>query len=302
MSEYRVLLTGASGFIGRHVLPCLLSRGYSVHATSRAPLHDTPREVEWHCSDLLIPGAPMALIRWVRPTHLLHLGWTAMPGAFWTAPDNVAWVAASLELYRAFAAAEGRRALFVGSCAEYDWSYDWLEEQATPCNASTLYGAAKDALHRVLAHAAPKDGVSLAWGRIFSVYGPYEAKERLVPSVVLPLLAGEVAPCGDGIVERDFMHVEDLAAALAAILSSDWQGPVNLASGQCQPLRVIIDLIANQIGRPDLVRIGARPPRKDEPLRLAAATTTLRDRVGFTPRYDLTNGLAATIAWWNSRL
>ena len=140
-------------------------------------------------------------------------------------------------------------------------AHDWLDELATPCNPATLSGATKDALYRVLRVAAAQDGVSLAWGRLFSVYGPYEAKRRLVPSVTWPLLRGEPAACGSGMVERDFLHVEDAAEALAAILDSGYEGPVNIASGLCLPLRDIIGMIAEQIGRSDLTRLGARPAR-----------------------------------------
>jgi nucleoside-diphosphate-sugar epimerase len=302
MTEHRrVLVTGASGFIGRHVLPGLVSRGYVVHAVGRAPVAERPNEVDWHAANLLAPGAMGALVQAIRPSHLLHLAWNATPGAFWTSPDNIDWVAASLELYRGFAAVGGQRAVFVGTCAEYDWSHAWLDEQTTPCNPGTLYGAAKDALHRVLRHAAAQDGVSLAWGRVFSVYGPYEAEPRLVPSIVLPLLRGEPAACGDGVVERDFMHVVDVAEALAMMLDCTYVGPVNLASGVCLPLRKIIGIIADQIGRPDLIRLGARPSQPNEPHRLAAATAILRERIGFAPRHGLVDGLAATIAWWRAR-
>ena len=302
MEQRRVLVTGASGFIGRHVLCDLVSCGYAVHATGRTVLADPSRAVQWHAADLLFPGAAEALIREVRPSHLLHLAWTATPGAFWTAPENLDWVAASITLYRAFVAAGGRRAVLAGTCAEYDWSDPLLDEQTTPCAPGTLYGAAKDALHRVLRQAAADDGVALAWGRVFWLYGPHEARARLVPSVVLPLLRGEPALCGDGTAERDFMHVADVARALTMTLDSDYAGPVNLASGICVPVGDIIGLIAERIGRRDLVRLGARASRPDEPRRLAAAVTILRDRIGFVPRHDLAEGLEATIAWWRDRL
>ncbi len=283
----RVLVTGGGGFIGRHAVPLLRARGFEVLAPSHAE------------ADLLAPGVAAALVARLRPTHLLHLAWNATPGRFWTAPDNLDWVAASLALHRAFAAAGGRRAVCAGTCAEYDWSHAELDEATTPCTPATLYGTAKDALRRLL--MASPEGVSLAWGRVFFLYGPGEAPGRLVSDVVTALLAGQEARCGEGLVQRDFMHVADVAGALVALLASDVTGPVNIASGECLPLRRVIDEAARQIGRPDLLRYGARPSPPGEPTRLAAATRRLREEVGFTPRFPLDAGLADTIAWWRGR-
>jgi nucleoside-diphosphate-sugar epimerase len=282
----RVLVTGANGFIGCHVVPLLRSRGFEVHAIGRSQ------------ADLLIPGIPAALIERIKPTHLLHLAWNAVPGRFWLAPDNLNWVAASLLLHRAFAAAGGKRAVYVGTCAEYDWSSSLLDETETACTPATLYGIAKDSLRRLL-QASP-EGVQLAWGRVFFLYGPHEAPTRLIPDVITSLLAGREAMCGDGLVERDFLHVADVAAALVALLQSDVIGPVNIASGVCLPLRDVIIRIAEQIGRPDLVRLGMRRTPLPEPHRLAAAVRRLTDEVGFRPAFSLDEGLAETIAWWRN--
>lgn len=279
----RVLVTGGGGFIGRQALHSLHERGFEVHAPGRSQL------------DLLRPGAAAAEVMRIRPTHLLHLAWNATPGRFWTAEDNLDWVAASLQLFRAFAAAGGRRAVVAGSCAEYDWSAELLDEVATPSRPATVYGIAKDALHRLIA-AAPSN-VEVGWARVFFLYGPHEAPGRLVPDVIDALLAGREIACGDGAAERDFMHVEDVAGALVAFLDSAVTGPVNIASGCCRSLRSVIEEIAAQIGRPELVRYGARPTPPGEPRRLEAATSRLRGEVGFAPRRDLREGLAETIAW-----
>jgi nucleoside-diphosphate-sugar epimerase len=136
---------------------------------------------------------------------------------------------------------------------------------------------------------------------VFFLYGPYELAGRLVPDVIGALLSGQEARCGDGLVQRDFMHVADVAAGLVALLVSDVTGTVNIASGECVPLRQVIDEIALQIGRPDLLRYGARSSPANEPDRLAAATRRLREDVGFTPCFGLAEGLADTIRWWRSR-
>ena len=294
----RVLVTGASGFVGRHTLAPLLAQGFEVHAACRHRIDGGPPEVIWHTADLLDHRAASALVDRVRPSHLLHLAWTVTPGLFWRAAANLDWVAASLLLYRAFAEAGGRRLVVTGTCAEYDWDHALLDEASTPCRPSTLYGVAKHALHQVLDAAARQDGLSLGWGRLFFMYGPHEAPGRLVPDVTLSLLRGQPALCGDGKAERDFMAIEDVAAALVAVLASDHHGAVNIASGRCVPLSEVILGIADVIGRRDLVRLGARPPAPHDPARLAASTVVLHDRIGFRSCRGLLNGLAATVDWW----
>src|SRR6266566_6416242 len=106
----RVLLTGATGFIGTHAINALLLRGHEVHAVARRA---QPRRegVAWHVADLLKPETPERLVRQARASHLLHLAWYAVPGAFWNAPENERWLDATLRLLRAFGEAGGRRAV-----------------------------------------------------------------------------------------------------------------------------------------------------------------------------------------------
>ncbi|WP_114859415.1 NAD-dependent epimerase/dehydratase family protein [Azospirillum brasilense] len=298
----RVLVTGGGGFIGRHALPDLVARGWEVHAAGRSPLpSEMAAGVVFHLCDLLAEGDAARVVETVRPTHLLHLAWNAVPGRFWTAPDNLDWVAASLRLYRAFAACGGKRAVLAGTCAEYDWSHAELSEATTPLAPHTLYGQAKNAFRTLAEGTAGALGVEVAWGRIFFLYGPHEAPSRFVPDVITSLLKGEPALCSHGRQERDFMHVADVARAFVALLESNHTGPVNIASGTALPLSTVVDVIARLIGRPDLVRLGARPAPAGDPPRLAAAVGVLRDQVGFHPRFDLESGLRDAVEWWRPR-
>src|SRR5229473_1316941 len=96
----RVLVTGARGFIGRRCLPRLAALGFETHAVSSAPIEGDG--ATWHRCDLLDGAACEALVRRLRPTHLLHLAWIAQPGIFWTSPLNMAWLAAGVRLVDAF--------------------------------------------------------------------------------------------------------------------------------------------------------------------------------------------------------
>lgn len=297
-----VLVTGASGFIGRHALAPLIAAGHEVHAVStRPPAAGAPRDVTWHRADLL--AEPDALVSELAPQRLLHLAWYAEHGRFWSSLENLRWVEASVALTRAFAAAGGERAVLAGSCAEYEWGLPGpCVEGATPLRPGTLYGVAKNATRELLETAAPELGVELAWGRVFFLYGPDEDERRLVASVASALARGERAATSAGTQRRDFMYVSDVGAAFAALVDSSVRGPVNVASGEGRPLREMIEAIGAAAGRPELLDVGALPPRAGDPEELVADVTRLRDEVGFRPRVGLEQGLTETVSWWQARV
>ncbi len=284
----RVLVTGATGFIGRHVEGALRERGHEAVAVSRANGHD-----------LLEPGAAERVIAEAEPTHLLHLAWFAEHGAFWTSPENLRWVEASLALLRAF---RGERAVLAGTCAEYDWAHGFCSEGVTPLAPATLYGAAKHALHTVAAKHAEQAGFELAHGRIFFVHGPHEDPRRLVASVARALTRGEEAPTSEGTQRRDFLHAADLADAFAALVGARGvTGAVNVASGEPTTVREVVDEVARAAGRPELLRVGAVPMRPDDPPLLVADVRRLRDEVGWAPSRTLRAGIEETVSWWKEQ-
>lgn len=296
----RVLVTGASGFIGVPALAALAMGRSEIHALTTRPSPPPIPGVHWHRGDLADGPAIERLIAELAPQRLVHLAWYVEHGRFWEAPENLLWVEQSLHLVRSFARAGGRRAVLLGTCAEYDWaSADRpMREAGSPIAPSTLYGVAKDALRRLCCSFAAREGFELAWGRLFFPYGPRDDHRRLIPSVIRSLLAGEPVKTTAGTQQRDFIHVADVGRAIALLLDSAATGPVNIASGQSTAVADVVDRLAAAIGRPELVLRGELPERANEPALLVADIERLREEVGFVPAFSLAEGLLDTIQWW----
>jgi nucleoside-diphosphate-sugar epimerase len=231
LARRRVLLTGATGFVGFHCIAPLLRRGFEVIATFNTSPPPPIDGVRWLSADLLSAGAAESVVREAKASHLLHLAWFVEPGKLISHPDNLAWSAASIDLLKRFHHGGGERCVMGGSCYEYDWRYGYCNEQLTPRQPDTLYGACKHGLAEILLGYCASAGLSGAWGRMFFLYGPRENPRRLVPAVIQSLLKGEPALSSHGQQVRDYAHVQDVADGLVALLDSPARGAYNIATG-----------------------------------------------------------------------
>ncbi len=291
----RVLVTGATGFIGRHVLRQLAARGDEVIALSRATRAGGARAgITWAIGDVLDPASIAPVIDQHRPTHLLHLAWITDPGVYWTSADNQRWMEGSLALCERFAAGGGARIVGAGSCAEYDWSVGTCSEGDAP-RPSTPYGQAKDALRAALGDLAARSACSHAWGRVFFLYGPGEPDGRFVPSLAMPLLRGESAVCRQPTLVRDWLYVDDVAAAFVALLDAPINGALNISSGCGTPLGAFARLIADATGSAERLQFGDEPPAPGEPVSIVGPSTRLAPY--WRPAISLTEGVARSVAW-----
>jgi nucleoside-diphosphate-sugar epimerase len=286
----RVLVTGATGFIGQHMPALLRARGFETHITARGTLPETAG-ITAHGVDLMRQDEAQRLIKDIRPDIIIHTAWYVAHGRFWTAPENIDWLEASTALAAYAAEAGTRRFVGLGTCAEYateagDDAYPWPETRRIA--PATPYGEAKAALARRLNEMAEgRARFSFAWARLFHLFGPGENPARLVPSIMLALREGREAQCASGRPVRDFISTQNAAAAITALATSATTGPVNIASGAPISIAAMARLIAEIAGRPYLLRLGALPDRPNEPPYMVAHTGRLRREVGFTGRVSL---------------
>lgn len=298
----RLLITGATGFIGRHCLELLLiEKKFEIHAVSSEEQVGGGQDVNWHQTDLLDSSKVLRLLEKVKPSYLLHFAWYTEPGMYWTSAENLRWIEASLVLIRAFVIHGGQRVVVAGTCAEYDWKCGYCSENITPLLPTTLYGICKNSLQMVLAGFSEQLGLSSAWGRIFFPYGPYDYPSKLVSSVIRSLLQGKPAPCSHGNQIRDYLYVQDVAEAFIRVLESDLQGPVNIASGHPVTIKEIVYKIAEKLNRRDLIRLGDLPVSPDDPDLLVGNVSRLTNEVGWRQKYDLDYGVDETIIYWNNQ-
>ncbi|TXS96689.1 NAD(P)-dependent oxidoreductase [Parahaliea maris] len=288
----RVIVTGAGGLIGRHLLPRLLSTSCEVYATCRPGRQlGAPESVRPLYYDLLDLKRHDALFRNIKPDCLIHLAWCTTPGVYWSTKENISWLNATLSLVEKFSEAGGSRVLVAGTCAEYLWSSEEYTEGKTTLAPSTLYGAAKLATWQLLQPICREANIKLIWGRIFFPYGPGEHSTRLIPSVLDAMLSGDPVRCTHGRQLRDFIHADDVASAMAHLITTDIpDGAYNLSSGVPTSIRDIVDMCQKLTHSNSKTLYGVLPVSPDDPPKLVGANEKLI-ATGWNPKWNLQNGL-----------
>lgn len=274
----RILITGAGGFIGKHVASMLKNRG-EVFLCGR----DT--------CNMLDTAALSTLVNQLRPTHCLHLAWDTR-GDYAESTENLAWLHAGMHFIRAFYAMGGQRFVGVGTCFEYTPGGTPLREADSPTAPLTRYGESKLLLGKFLASHANSTGRSWAWCRPFYLTGPWEAAHRLVPSACRALLQGKDFFTAAYDRELDYLDVRDAAGALATVLESDYCGTVNIGSGRGTRICDLLNLLAGMINTGATIR-----KKKDstEKHPIIADISILQHEINFAPRFLMQETLTACI-------
>lgn len=297
------LVTGASGFVGANLARHLLEDGADVVAVVRPDanrwrLEALADQLEVEEVDLRDgPGVDAMLVR-RRPEVVFHL---AAHGAYsWQLDSeailttNIIGTAALLEASRR---AGVRRFVNAGSSSEYGFQ-DHAPDEHEPLAPNSTYAVAKAAAGW-LARLAQDENFSTTSLRLYSVYGPFEEPERLIPQLLSAALSGALPPLNDPRVARDFVHISDVceAFALAAESSSDAPRVFNVGTGAQTSLGDLVELVRELFGVAETPRWGAYELRSWDSPTWVASTTRIEGELGWRPRVSLRNGLIETAAW-----
>lgn len=284
----KVLLTGATGFLGRYVQTSLAAQGIETVAVGRR-LADPAWSV-----DLLNPAEIEPIVARAEATHLLHLAWYVEPGEYGRSPLNLRWVETTTRLVDAFCRHGGKKVIVAGTAAEYADSDLPSREDAAPLLPATFYGVAKDATRRLVAATCAHYGAAWVWGRIYLPFGAGEDPQRLTPSLIAAL-TGKRAPFGvNGSAHRDFIHASDAATALVTLMRGEAQGVYNVCSGQTVQIAALVKELADLLGADPAAILNLTTARPGEPAVVAGDNKKLRD-LGWAPAFSLPVGLEKTL-------
>lgn len=302
----KVLITGASGFVGSYVARLLVVEGCEVHAllresSNRWRIQDILPSLHLWQSDLVAFETLNAYLQKIKPELCIHLAWYAVPGKYLNSKENLNSLQASLNLLSQLAEVGCKRFVGVGTCFEYDLSLGYLSESSLT-KPITLYAATKVALSTILQQFAQIAEMEIAWVRLFYQYGPMEDERRLIPAIISSLLRDEVVKTTKGEQIRDFLHIEDVASAIWAVANSNLSGVVNVGSAQPVTVGKIALELGNILGKPDLIHLGALPYRSNDPMFICANNHLLKEKTNWQVKYDLRCGLRNTINWYEKHL
>lgn len=291
----RLLLTGATGYIGRALLPrllpdhdvvVLLREEYGGGKPLPAALAARRTEFDTVYADLRNYQLTARAVRQAGPDAVLHLAAAGVTAPF--LPVNTALshnVTGTLNLARA--------------CFEHGSGPQRLIVARTPgeLTALNVYAASKAAAWSFCQMYAQTAGWPICGAMVFQVYGPDQPLQLLVAAALRAALAGESLPMSSGTQAKDWVHVADVVAGLQAMLSAnlDPGTTIKLGTGVLTTVLSVVEMLYELVGRGGGPQPGALPDRPGETPQPAADAAATRALLGWEPQIKLRAGLQALV-------
>ena len=266
---HRILITGATGFVGRQVLKALQNQTNNITLVVRPGWKDkveNPKGIAkvFETKDLFKESAKWWANTCKNIDIIIHLAWYAEPGKYLMSDKNLDCLTGTLNLAKGAIEASVRRFIGIGTCLEYDLKSGILSID-TPLMPLTPYAATKAAAYLALSQLLFQKNIEFAWCRLFYLYGENEDERRLVSYIRSRIENGYNAELTSGLQVRDYMDIKDAGKKIALVSISHSKGPINICSGIPITVREIAEKIADEYGRRDLLQFGARSNNLNEP-------------------------------------
>lgn len=307
-SGARVLLTGATGFVGRWVARALSQQKAKLHVVVRDRSGALSLLQEYGV-DAMVTQADLADVKQVRDV-LTHIkpeitfnlaGYGVDPAecdemTAYQINAQLGFTICQVLSSSSTSLGRGQSLVHVGSALEYGPTYQALREdlEAYP---TTLYGKSKLLGTELITQCCKAYGVRGVVARLFTVYGPGEHAGRLLPTLLAARDLDAPIPLTSGEQARDFVYVEDVAAGLLKLgqVNSEYGEVVNLATGRLTTVREFVETAADVLGlAPERLEFGALPQRPQEMHHAVVSTERLERLTGWTPSTSIRDGIRRT--------
>ena len=268
-AKSRVLVSGATGFVGRKIIDALIVQDVEIVIVVRASSLIQDSHINGLYDVLYSEDIFLESVSWWANVCkdvdiVVHAAWYAEPGKYLQSINNIDCLNGSLNLARGAAAAKVKRFIGLGTCFEYEMSDAPLKVNDSQYPL-TLCASSKLSLYFLLNQFFKLENIEFAWCRLFYLYGDGEDSRRFFPYIKQKLQQGEVAELTSGLQVRDYMDVMDAGRVIATVALGSQSGVVNVCSGQAVTIRQIAENIADDYGRRDLLKFGAREDNLMDP-------------------------------------
>ncbi len=303
----RCLVTGASGFIGSHLVRFLLDQGCQVSILVRSEtnlwrIRDVLQDLQVITGDLAHVEQIGEELRGSAPDIIFHLAWYGVAGARRNDVSQISQnLYGSLNLMRVASQVGCGCWVGLGSQAEYGIHNTVISEESLP-RPQTLYGVTKLCTGLLGQKLCEEYGIRFVWLRLFAAFGPMDSPQYLIPYVINSLLRGEQPALTSGEQRWDYAYINDVVTAIWRVAANPQvKGIFNLGSGTAVRVRDIVECISD-LTNPNLqVRFGDLPYPPDQIMLLQADIRRLREAIHWEPTVSLEKGLRETVAWYKRK-
>jgi nucleoside-diphosphate-sugar epimerase len=300
----KVLLTGATGFLGSHIAELLVERGLEVIAIKRRSSN------MWRCAkfqdkitwfEFDSQEATINEIASLHPEIILHAAWSGVKS---NDRNDIGLQNLNMDfleyIFRIARSASLSRIIALGSQAEYG-DYEGVVSEIKPCRPTSSYGKAKVKAAELLEAFAEKNNMEWYWLRLFSVYGPREDNNWLIPSTIRKLLKNERMDLTNCDQRYDYLFVKDFARGILSVLNSRHvpSGKYNFSSGASTALKNVLSLLEAKLSPQNkLLYYGVIPYRPAQVMHMEGDSNLFQKSFQFVPETNLIEGLDETIRFY----
>lgn len=279
----KVLVTGATGLIGKELINPLKENGFEVYAITIDDVNPD-NGVHWIKGNLFDSEFIKTAMESVKPNYLLNMAW-ATTGDYLKSDINYKFLNAGIELLKYFKDNGGKRVIYTGTCFEYKFKDAQLKESDELEPDKTVYTFCKNKLHEIAEFFCHMNNISFGYGRIFYVYGKNEDKTRLTGMVIDKLSKNEEVVIKSGNLYKDYMYSKDIANAFVSFLDSNITGTVNICTGNAISIKEYVLTIAKELGKEHLVNFEDEP--SNQPPIIVGDNSRLLNEICYKYRYNL---------------